>query len=60
MTVLIVEQKANHALCARGYVVVNDLITLAGTAMNRCNVQKSAPPVSREGVGIAAPRGCCE
>jgi branched-chain amino acid transport system ATP-binding protein len=43
LTVLIVEQNANHALklAHRGYVMVNGLITLSGTGSERC----SAPEI---------------
>ena len=47
LTVLIVEQNANHALrlAHRGYVMVNGLITLREPAPNCCSARKSAPPI---------------
>ena len=59
LTVLIVEQNANHALrlAHRGYVMVNGLITLERyRRANCCSVRKSAPPISKAAGGVS-PRG---
>ena len=49
LTVLIVEQNANHALrlAHRGYVMVNGLITLSGTGSDCCSARRSARPISK-------------
>ena len=54
LTVLIVEQNANHALrlAHRGYVMVNGLITLSGNRQpNCCSARKSARPIWKAGGG---------
>ena len=59
LTVLIVEQNANHALklAHRGYVMVNGLITLKGTGASCWSARKSAPPIWRAAGGAS---GCAE
>ena len=60
LTVLIVEQNANHALrlAHRGYVMVNGLITLSGTGASCCSVRKSARPIWKAAGGRSDSAPC--
>ena len=53
LTVLVVEQNANHALrlAHRGYVMVNGLIKLQGTGASCCKSRKSVPPTLKAAGG---------